>query len=371
MSTNPNVLPEVNMTPELAAAIQAALTTADVKSLLVAEAEKQNATKLQLDADQAAAAQAAADKVAADAKAAEEIAKANQVFSRDEVIGSQTYHFEASTEGELDRQVLNAYKVAYNTHQPETRAVEVVDPAAQAAAAEAEVLAKAELERKFKLGEITAADYIQQSGAVDAYLAAQGLSVDTLRAVVEDKKQNAQIQSWESASEVFRTGVGADWPGGTKNRALLGDKIAALGLTDADDKVAAMAQAWAAMKQSGAYFPNGDESVAVAPTQSEAEKAAAVEAAKKAAAQADTDRVAAELKAAAAQKIRSMSSSLFGASSGTSGSPVVSPVVADAKKVIPADASPAEILQAWKDAQVANHVDPDEAFRTTYRGNRI
>ena len=361
MSTNPNVLPEVNMTPELAAAIQAALTTADVKSLLVAEAEKQNATKLQLDADQAAAAQAAADKVAADAKAAEEIAKANQVFSRDEVIGGQTYHFEASTEGELDRQVLNAYKVAYNLRQLEAQTTEVVDPAAEAAAAEAKVLAKVELERKFRAAEITAADYIQQSGAVDEYLTQQGLSVDTLKAVVD-----ASIhQTWESASETFRAGAGADWPGGTKNRALLGDKIAALGLIEAEDKVAAMAQAWAAMKQSGAYFPNGDELTA---DQIKANPVATAEIAK---ATADAVAAAEAVKVAAAAKVRSMSSSLFGASSGTSGSPVVSPVVADAKKVIPADASPEEILQAWKDAQVANHIDPNEAFRTAYRGNRI
>lgn len=366
MSTQPNVLPEVTMTPELAAAIQAAVSTADVRALLLAEAEKQNATKLQLDADQAAAAQAAADKVAADAKAAEEIAKANQVFSRDEVIGGQNYHFEASTEGELDRQVLNAYKVAFNTRQPEAQSAEVVDPAAQAKAAEAELLAKAELERKFKLGEISAADYIQQSGAVDAYLAAQGLSVDTLKAVVEDKKMAAVAQSWEAASEIFRAGVGADWPGGTKNRSLLGNQIAALGLTESEDKVAAMAQAWAAMKQSGAYFPNGDEPAKVVDVLAEDAKAAAIKAAA-----ADTERVAAELKAAAAAKVRSMSSSLFGASSGTSGAPVVSPVVADAKKIIPVDASPVEILQAWKDAQVAAHQDPNEAFMSAYRGNKI
>jgi hypothetical protein len=357
------VLPEVAMTDELAAAIQAAISTADVKSLLVAEAEKQLATKTQLDSDQAAATQAAADKIAADQAEADAVAKANQIFSRTEIIGGREFHFEASTEGELDRQVLNAFKVAYNVQQPETRA-EVVDPNAAAQAAEAETLAKVELERKFKLGEISAADYIQQSGAVNEYLSKQGISIDSLKAVVENNRVAATQQSWAEASEIFRNSpAGESWPGGEKNRALLGDKLAALGLVDAEDKVAALSQAYAAMKQTGAYFVNGDEPITTA---ADVASSRAVVAEQTVVAQ-----QAEQTRAAAAAKVRSMSSSLFGASSGTSGAPVTSPAVVDAKKAIPDNATPQEILEAWKAAQVAGGQDPNAAFTAAFRAKQI
>jgi hypothetical protein len=359
------VLPEVTMTPELAEAIKNAVSIDSVKALMVAEAEKQLEVKTQLDADQAAAAQAAADKTAADQAAAEAAAKANQVFTRTETIGGKDISFSASTEAELDRQVLSAFKTAYAIQQTPAPVEPVVDQAAVAAAAEAEVLAKAELERKFRLGEISAAEYIQQSGAVNEYLTKQGLSVDTLKDVVEKNKQDAEIQSWEAASEVFKNTSGADWPGGVKNRTLLGDKMAAMGLFDAKDKVAAMAQAWEAMKSTGGYFPHGDEPVAAA-----APPAVAVPDPAKVAA--DAAAVAAEaVRVAAAAKVKSSSSSFFDASSGVSGAPVLNPAVIEAKKVVPADASPEEIIRAWKEAQVAGGISPDDAFKKAFSGKAI
>jgi hypothetical protein len=368
MSTPENevrVLPEVTMTEELAAAIQQAITAADVKSILMAEAEKQLATKTQLDADQAAAAQATAAKAAADQAAAEAVAKANQVFTRTEIIGGKEIPFSASSEAELDRLILNAFKVAYSIQQTPAPVEPVVDHAAEAAAAEAATLAKAELERKFRLGEISVADYMEQSGAVKDYLAKQGVSIETLQKVVE----TTTTQSWEQASEIFRNSpAGADWPGGVKNRQLLGDKLAALGLVDAEDKVAALAQAYAAMKATGAYFVNGDEPVVVTPQQIQADP---VEAARVAKAAADAEAAAQAVRVAAAEKVRSMSSSLFGASSGTSGAPIVSPAVVEAKKIVPADADPQEIMRVWKEAQLAAGINPNEAFIAANRGKTI
>jgi hypothetical protein len=371
MSVSPNevkTLPEVVMTPELQAAINSAVSATDLRGMFIAEAEKQLATKTQLDADQEAATQAAAAKVAADQAAAEAVEKANQTFTRTEVIGGKEFHFEAASELEIERQVLNAYKVAYNVQQPMERAEPIVDQAAVAAAAEAEVLARTELERKFRLGEISAKDYIEQSGAVDEFLRNQGISVESLKNVVETNAAAAVQQSWAEASETFKNTVGADWPGGVKNRALLGDKLAAMGLVDAEDKVAAMAQAWAAMKQTGAYFENGDAPVAAAvvpaiDTAAQATKAA-VDAA--AIAAADNARVA-----AAVAKQRATSSSMFGASSGTSGAPVVNPAVVAAKQIVPDNASPAEIMEAWKAAQLANGQNPDEALKSVYASKRI
>jgi hypothetical protein len=369
MSTNDEilVLPEVAMTDELAAAIQAAVSSADVRGLLLAEAEKQLAIRTEHDQAQADATQAAADKVAADAAAAAEIARANQTFTRDEVIGGKTFHFESSTEGELDRQILNAYKVAYNVQQP-VAPVAVVDPAIAIQAAEAAAIARTELERKFRGGEVTAADYIEQTGALDEYLVKRGINPTALKEIVDENATTKALavshRSWEVASETFRNTVGADWPGGERNRELLGDKLAALGLIDAEDKVAAMGQAWAAMKKSHSYFPHGD---ADAPTPVAAAAVADPVVAAAAVAQPAVEAV----RAAAAAKVRSMSSSLFGQSSGTSSAPVVNPAVVAASKLVPDNATPAEILQAWKDTQVANGVDPNAAFTNQFRAKAM
>ena len=365
IETDTRVLPEVVMTDELAAAIKNTVDAADVKSLLISAAEKQFAVTEQLAADQAAAEKATADKVAADQAAAEAAAKANQVFTRTEVIGGKEFTFTASTEGEVDRQALAAYKVAFGLPKPEPVVERVPDPAAEKAAAEAEVLAKVELERKFRSGEISASDYLQQSGAVNDYLKSQGVDVAALKEVVEEtaekKAATAFEQSWIDATGVFRTSAaGADWPGGDKNRELLGLKLAAMGLTNAEDKVAALAAAYADMKKTGLYFPNGDGSTSAAAVAASADPA--VVAAKAAADAVIAAKAADDARVATALKNRSTSSSLFGASSGASGAPVVAPSTFDAKAAIPSDASPQAIMEAWKTAQLAKGVDPNEAF---------
>jgi len=371
MSADPNILPAVAMNDELSAAVKAAVNPADIRTLLIAEAQKQSDTAAQLAADQAAAEKATADKAAAD-QAAAEAAAAAQGLTRTVEIGGRSFTFEGASEAELDRLELNAIKVAYAVREPEAAAATVIDPAEATRVAEAEIAAKAELDRKFRAGEITPADYIQQSGAMKAYLESEGVSLESLKAVVDSNKDTQFEQSWAQAGEAFRnSAAGADWPGGLKNQELIGLKIAALGLTDATDKVAALAQAYAAMKQTGLYFPNGDNDTAsmasvaaVAKTVTDTATAEAAAATARAA-----DAAAASARAAAAAKVQSMSSSIFGASSGTSGAPVLSPAVIDAKKLVPADASPAEIMQAWKEEQLKQGKDVNEAFLSAHRSN--
>jgi len=375
--TAPVVLPEVTMTPELAKAIQDAVSGPEVRALILAAAEKQLDTSTQLAADQAAAEKAAADKIVTD-KAAADAAAAAQGVSRVVEIGGKSFTFEGASEAEVDRLELNALKIAYAVREPEA-AHAVVDPAIAAAeaqkAAEAEVLAKVELERKFKLGEISASEYIQQSGALKSYLESEGISLEALREKTEESRDNKFEQSWAQAGAAFQhSPAGLDWPGGTKNQELLGLKIAALGLTDAPDKVAALAQAYAELKRTGLYFPNGDGDVVVPAPKAADAAVAAAQAAADAAAKAAADPTviaAAAARAAAAAKVQSMSSSIFGASSGTSGAPVLSPAVVDAKKIVPADASPAEIMQAWKDAQIANGINPNDAFLSSHRAKAM
>jgi hypothetical protein len=378
--TEVRVLPEVTVNDELAKAVQAAVSATDIRALLVAEAEKQGAASAQLAADQAAAEQARATAAAAEQAAAQAAAAAAQTVTRSVNIAGTIFNFEGASEAEVDRLELNALKIAYAVREEKSAAVEPVpDAAAVAAAAEAEVAAKADLERKFRLGEVSASDYIQQSGALTQFLESNGISIDALKETVNEKLGAKVAQSWAQAGEVFRNSLaGADWPGGDRNQEIIGLKLAAMGLIEAPDKVAAITQAYAALKQSRAYFPYGDfnteaewkaangQPVAAATVPDPAVAAAAAAAvAAQASAAADAARVTAAL------KTRSSSSSMWGQSAGLSGAAITDPAVAAAKSVIPADASPAEILRAYTESQIAAGISPDAAFIDAHRAKKI
>ena len=364
MAENTAALPLV-MTDELAKAIKDTLDPASLKQLILAEAERQATA-----AQDAATTQAAADaaKAAADAKAAETPAD----FSRTETIGGREFAFTATSELELERMITQAYKVAYGVQPTQTvpDVVEVSD-ADKAAIAAAQAAEKAELELKFKRGDISASEYIEQSGAIKEYLEKVGIPLDELRNTVEQGRNKAFEQSWEQATEEFlHSAAGADWPGGEKNTELIGLKMAALGLVNADDKVAAMAQAYQALKAEGMLF-----AVETSTDDSATQLAAAqkiVDDARAAATAAATATTTAAAPAAAATPAPTTptSSSLFGASSGVGAGVGTTERAVSAQIQIPKDASPEEILQIWKNATVAAGKSPDDAFRDHFNQKR-
>ena len=377
-------MPELTVTPELKAIIEAATDPEVIRNAIVAEAEKQAAAAVvdeKTAADRVVADKAAADKAAADAAAA-------QTFESVETIGGKEFTFTAGSQAELDHMIANAYKVAYAV-QPTERVVEqFVDPAVaekQAAdKAAADAVAKTELELKFKRGEISASDYIEQSGALASYLERQGVPLSELKKAVEANKGNDYEKSWQEASADFvKTSAGADWPGGEKNLEILGLKIVALGLSEAKDKVGALAQAYADMKRTGMIFPTTAEGT-LSPEQQAAAKAAADKAIADKTAADEAARVAAAsgtaaavaqasaetARAVAAARVQSQSSSLFGASSGVgagTSAGATAPAAPAAKTIIPDNATPAEILQAWKEAQLAGGNDPNRVFMDQFR----
>ena len=377
-------MPELTVTPELKAIIEAATDPEVIRNAIVAEAEKQAAAAVvdeKTAADRVVADKAAADKAAADAAAA-------QTFESVETIGGKEFTFTAGSQAELDHMIANAYKVAYAV-QPTERVVEqFVDPAVaekQAAdKAAADAAAKTELELKFKRGEISASDYIEQSGALASYLERQGVPLSELKKAVEANKGNDYEKSWQEASADFvKTSAGADWPGGEKNLEILGLKIVALGLSEAKDKVGALAQAYADMKRTGMIFPTTAEGT-LSPEQQAAAKAAADKAIADKTAADEAARVAAAsgtaaavaqasaetARAVAAARVQSQSSSLFGASSGVgagTSAGATAPAAPAAKTIIPDNATPAEILQAWKEAQLAGGNDPNRVFMDQFR----
>ena len=368
------VLPNVTMTEELAKAIHDATTPDALKNLIIAAADQQEAAAAQSAAAVLAAQEAAdkvlADKAVADAAAAQ-AAAANQTFTRHVVIGDQSFDFVAQTEAEIDQLELNAFKVAYAVRPTASAPVAAAtspDPALAVAAEEARAAAVAELDKQFRLGEVTAKDYIEQSGAIKGYLESQGVSLEALQEVVTANRGAKFSQSWAEAGVAFqKTPAGLDWPGGDKNHGLMALQIAAMGLEEAPDKVAALTQAYAELKRTGLYFPNGDSDVVPAAVVPAAVVPAAVAApvvnAEVAAAKVALDAALAR----AAAKTKSTSSTVFGAGTGPSSAPVLSPAVVAAKQVIPDNASPQEIMAAYKEGLIAAGKDPNEAYKEQIR----
>lgn len=358
----------VTMTDELAKAVSAALDPADIRAAILAEAEKQGVAAETLAADQAAAEKAAADKLAADNAAS---ANVPAVFTRTEIIGGKEFKFEGASQNEVDNLALNAYKIAYAV-QPTPERVETVavDPAIAAAEAQRiadeNAAAQAELELKFKRGEISTADYLEQSGAMDTYLAKKGIPLASIKQAVEQNEAVAFKQSWVDATEQFKNSpAGSDWPGGEQNTNLLRMKLAEMGLIDAEDKAAAIAAAYADMKAKNMVYPVERAATPLSPAEqaiAEATAAAAQIAADKAA--------AAEALRLASVRQPSKSSSIFGASSGI-GAPAAASASAATQVDIPKEASPEEIIAAWKQSVVASGQNPDDTFKSQFSARRI
>ena len=358
-NTNPVVLSPVTVNDELKKTVGEALNPESIRAAIIAEAEKQTAA-----ASLNAAEQAAAEAERLKAVAATEVKQ----FTRTVAIGGREFEFTADSELELERMENNALKVAFAVREnvEPTPAVAAVDPAIAAAEAqkksEEDAARKAELELQFKRGEISTADYLDQSGAFDDILAKRGISSDALKSAVDRNDASAYEQSWAEATEAFKTtAAGSDWPGGSKNVNLMGMQIVAMQLEDAPDKVAALAQAYTALKEQGMLFPG--EAIA-------APAAPAVPAAATTIAPGTVAAPAAPTAPVVAPRLPSHSSSLFGASSGVSGA--VAPGTSAPKTIdIPKDASPAEIMEAWKAAQISSGKNPDEAFKETFQARRV
>jgi hypothetical protein len=98
---------------------------------------------------------------------------------------------------------------------------------------------------------------LERSGAVKEYLENQGIPIDDLREAVQEKSSTRFEQSWADATQEFLNGpYGADWPGGDQNLEIIGLKLQQLGLTDAEDKVGALAKAYADMKSNSQVQEN-------------------------------------------------------------------------------------------------------------------
>jgi len=239
------------------------------------------------------------------------------------VIGGKEYTFYSETPAGINQQV----KAAMAAHDNATKPVVQVDDAAATKKAQDELAA---IKVRMLSGDPKAFDeYIEKSGAIDKYLAKQGIPASELKEVVEERKSDKVTQSWEAATAAFLKD--SDWPGGDQNLKLMGLKLAELGLGD-KPPVESLKAGYESMKSEGLLFP-------VEP----------VEAPK-------------------AQKKAAASSSVFNTGGGA-GRDRATTKKEEAPKITE-NMSPWEILEAWKTGVQAEGRHPDEAIREAFAPKR-
>jgi hypothetical protein len=122
--------------------------------------------------------------------------------------------------------------------------------------ADENLIAKAELELKFKRGEIDTATFLAQSGAIESYLEQQGIPLDTLKEVAQERQDTRFVQSWEDATlEFLNSPEGRTWPGGP-NLQVIGKIIADQNWQDEPDKVAVLTTAYRYMRENDLVVKN-------------------------------------------------------------------------------------------------------------------
>jgi len=138
-------------------------------------------------------------------------AAAPQRFAKTLEVAGKTLIFEGDSELQVERNIGDYFRALAPREPAETPkpATQLRDEQGQFLSAE-DAAAKAELELRFKRGDIDTATYLAESGAVDAYLQSQGVSLDDLREVSTQKF----TANWVSATQAFLERH-PDWQGAT------------------------------------------------------------------------------------------------------------------------------------------------------------
>lgn len=153
-------------------------------------------------------------------------------FAKTFVVDGKKYILECDTEAGLAHEELVLMRQLFggaNTTDAarDERGRFVAQPTQEESdAAATETARLADLQLKFQLGQLDAASYIRESGAINTYLAEQGIAVEDLKAAAQEKQEARDEKSWAQASEEFRNSpVGANWPGGLVNQKRIGEVL--------------------------------------------------------------------------------------------------------------------------------------------------
>ncbi len=187
-------------------------------------------------------------------------------YGRTVTIDGRKHIVEAATEIDLERAVSDLYRSAMQPAATTTTRQTEQPPVNQANADQ-----KAALSLEFQMGRITPEEYLQQSGAMDQYLANQGIDIDSLREVTASKQGERIAQSWQEGTAAFlNSSEGADWPGGQENLQIASNLIAENPeLMDTENKADALAAVWNYMKEHNLTVVPAENRIASANSMSE------------------------------------------------------------------------------------------------------
>jgi len=212
---------------------------------------------------------------------------------------------------------------------------------------------KFELESNFRLGKISAKEYLEKSGAVDDYFKERGIDPQGIKELLEERKGARQVKSWEQATTEFTSKfsqAGTPWPGGPRVLDLMGKTLIELGLGDkpapeslqqAYDHLTAKGWDLIEIGREDAAAREGDEPQPKKPIPPPAPP----------------------------PKKRLGASGLFNVS-GNAGGKEIGKQAPVAPKIEPDD-SPETIVEKWKAATIAAGRNPDDALRETYGVSRV
>jgi hypothetical protein len=151
-------------------------------------------------------------------------------FTKRMLVNGKTLEFSGASELEVERAIGEYFRGEQASRE---ESVSTTQRTVAAGETPAEVQARVELELKFKRGEISASQYIEQSGAVKNYLAEQGVDLEDLKVAVQHAGSERFTQSWADATDEFmQTLEGQTWEGGEENKNIIGQIIADAELVD-------------------------------------------------------------------------------------------------------------------------------------------
>ena len=163
-------------------------------------------------------------------------------FESTVTIAGVKHVLEAGSETELREKEVELYRAVFAkpaaSNEPvrdaqgrftadQTRAANTDAVAAAATISDEE---KNNLQTQLQLGQISVAEYLEQSGAITDFLAKQGVPIEALKSQIEEKQAASFARSWEQATAEFL--ASSDWPGGEQNKNNLSIVIGELNLID-------------------------------------------------------------------------------------------------------------------------------------------
>lgn len=225
----------IRMTPELEARVASATSAEEIKNIMAAAALEQHLV------ERDALNPSVFHETALAANAPKQFAKVININGKQIVLQAPDELSLAKEENALYRKLFEPTEDTTTEQARDSNTGRFVSKA-DAEAEQARLVANAELDGKFKRGEIDTETYLIESGALDRALAQK------------ETHEKDFVQSWEKATAEF-VSRHPDWQGGDANRDVLGNLIIERGMVDMNP-LEALEKAYAIAQEEGRLVDN-------------------------------------------------------------------------------------------------------------------